>query len=85
MFWNTEERKIKKAIIANAMKMADDAYKKDVMFRTLQASDLHYAIIQDLMKAANLTGKVTIELKDGTKIVIENKEARQQLNESQLF
>jgi hypothetical protein len=86
MFWNTEERKIKKAIIANALKMADDAYKKDVMFRTLQASDLHYAIIQDLMKAANLTGKVTIELKDGTKIVIENKEAREQLNElNQLF
>jgi hypothetical protein len=86
MFFDTEEKKIKRQIIANAMKMAEDAYKKDVMFRTLQASDLHYAIIQDLMKAAALTGKVTIKLKDGTEIVIENKEAREQLNEAtQLF
>jgi hypothetical protein len=80
-FFNSEEKKIKKQIIANALRMAEDSYKKDVMFRTLQASDLHYAIIQDLMKAAQLTGLVTIKIKDGTEIKIENRqEARSELN-----
>lgn len=84
--FGSEERKIKKQIFANAMKMAEDAYKKDVMFRTLQASDLHYAIIQDLMKAAQLTGLVTIKLKDGTEIKIENKsDVRGELNHAQLY
>jgi hypothetical protein len=82
-----DEMKIKARIRKQAMQMAEESYKKDVMFRTLQASDLHYAIIQDLMKAAQLTGLVTITLKDGTTIKIENKEdARAELNRSeQLF
>jgi hypothetical protein len=80
-FFNSEEKKIKKQIIANALRMAEESYKKDVMFRTLQANDLHYAIIQDLMKAAQLTGLVTIKLKDGTEIKIENRQdARNELN-----
>ena len=61
--------------------MAEQQYHKDVAFRTLQNSDLHYAIIQDLMQAAKLTGLVTIKLKDGTEIKIESKPEREQLNE----
>jgi len=80
-FFKSEDQKIKAEIYRKALAMAEDAYKKEVMFRTLQASDLHYAIIQDLMKAAQLTGLVTITLKDGSVIKIENKEdARAQLN-----
>ena len=81
--FKSEDQKIKKQIYDKAMAMAEEAYHKEVMFRTLQASDLHYAIIQDLMKAAQLTGLVTITLKDGSVIKIENKEdARAQLNSS---
>jgi len=81
-----EERKIKKQIKDNALRMAEESYKKDLMFRTLQSSDLHYAIIQDLMKAAQLTGLVTIKLKDGTEIKIENKvDARTELNREDLY
>ena len=81
-----DEWKIKQRIRGQALAMANESYKKDVMFRALQSSDLHYAIIQDLMKAAQLTGLVTIKLMDGTEIKIENKEnAREQLNVGQLF
>ena len=75
-FRQTEEQKIKKQIYSRAMAMAEDSFKKEIMFRTLQASDLHYAIIQDLMKAASLTGSVTITLKDGAVIKIESKEEK---------
>lgn len=74
MFFNSEERKIKKAIFDRAKAMAKESYQKDVMFRTLQASELHYAIIQDLMVAAKYTGSVVVELKDGTKINFVSKE-----------
>jgi hypothetical protein len=86
MFFMSEEKKIKAEIYKKAMAMAEDAYQKEIMFKSLQASDLHYAIIQDLMKAAQLTGLVTITLKDGSVIKIENKgEARQQLNDGLLY
>ena len=83
----TAEEQIKQNIIDRAMAMAEETYKKDVMFRSLQASDLHYAIIEDLMKAAKLTGVVVIKLKDGTEIKIESKEDREHLNrlDGQLF
>jgi len=74
IFRRTEEDRIRKEIYAKAMKMAEESYHKEIMFRTLQASDLHYAIIQDLMKAASFTGLVTITLKDGTAIKIESKD-----------
>ena len=87
MFFNSEERKIKKAIMDKAMAMANETYTKDVMFRTLQSSELHYAIIQDLMKAAQLTGTVTIKMKDGTEIKIESKQedTRSELNRIDVF
>jgi hypothetical protein len=81
IFFNSEERKLKKQIFDRARAMAEDSYKKEIMFRSLQASDLHYAIIQDLMKAATMTGIVTITLKDGSVIKIENRQdARADLN-----
>lgn len=86
MFFMSEEKKIKREIYRKAKAMAEDAYQKEIMFKSLQTSDLHYAIIQDLMKAAQLTGLVTITLKDGSVIKIENKEnAREQLNNGGLY
>lgn len=79
MFRN--EKQIKKDIMKRAIAMATDAYEKDVLFKSLQASDLHYAIIEDMIKAANMTGKVTIKLKDGSEIVIEGKDDREELNQ----
>jgi len=85
--FDTEEKKIKRAIYKRAEEMAKQTYEKDVMFRSLQASDLHYAIIEDLMKAAKLTGEVEIKLKDGSVIKIKNDEARSSLSrlDEQLF
>ncbi len=80
MFW-TEEAKIKREIRRNALKLAEEQYRKDVAFRSLRSSDLHYAIIQDIMQAAKFTGLVLIELKDGTKIRIEDKGDRERLKE----
>jgi len=87
MFFNSEEAKIKRAIYRKAQAMAHEAYEKDVMFRTLQSTELHYAIIQDLMKAAQLTGTVTIKMKDGTEIKIESKQedTRSELNRIDVF
>lgn len=85
--FNSEEKKIKREILKRAMAIAEEHYRKDVMFKSLQASDFHYAILFDLMKAAQLTGKVTVEMKDGTKIVIED-DRRGELNRldgAQLF
>jgi hypothetical protein len=79
--WFTKEARIRAEIRRNALKLAEEQYRKDVAFRSLQSGDLHYAIIQDLMNAAKLTGLVTIKLKDGTEIKIESKPERQQLNE----
>ncbi len=80
MFW-TEEAKIKREIRRNALKLAEEQYHKDIAFRALKSSDLHYAIIQDLMHAAKFTGLVTIEFKDGTKMRIEDKGDRERLKE----
>ncbi len=80
MFWNMKEQAIKKEIMSRAEKLATEMYEKEVMFQTLKASDLNYTIIQDLIKAAKLTGKVTIKLKDGTEIVIEGASERDELN-----
>jgi len=71
---DSDEQKLKKQIYERALAMAEDSYKKELMFRSLQASDLHYAIIEDLMKAAKLTGEVIITLKDGATVKIVNKE-----------
>lgn len=68
----TEEEKIRQGIFDRAMQMAEQTYKKDVMFRTLQESDFTYAIMTDMMKAAKLTGRVTIKFINGTEAVIEN-------------
>lgn len=68
----TEEEKIKDGIVKRALDLAEQTYKKDVMFRTLQESDFTHAIMQDLMKAAKLTGRVTIKFVNGTEVVIEN-------------
>jgi hypothetical protein len=73
----SEEEKIKKAIVDRALEVAEQTYKKDVMFRTLQESDFTYAIMNDLMKAAKLTGKVTVKFINGTEVVIENTELYQ--------
>ena len=73
----SEEEKIKKAIVDRALEVAEQTYKKDVMFRTLQESDFTYAIMNDLMKAAKLTGKVTVKFVNGTEVVIENTELYQ--------
>jgi type III secretion system FlhB-like substrate exporter len=86
--FNSEEKRIKKQIMDRAKAMAVETYKKDLMFRTLQASDLHYAIIEDLMKSANLVGEVVIKMKDGTEIKIKSDDnARANLNkmDQQLF
>jgi hypothetical protein len=85
--FNSEERRIKKQIMDRAKAMAEETYRKDVMFRSLQASDLHYAIIEDLMKSAKLVGEVVIKLKDGTEIKIKSDDNRQELNriDNQLF
>ena len=88
MFFESEEKKIKRQIMERAKAMAEETYKKDLMFRTLQASDLHYAIIEDLMKSAKLVGEVTIKLKDGTEIKIKSDDqTRENLNklDNQLF
>lgn len=68
----TEEEKIRQGIFQRAHELAEQTYKKDVMFRTLQESEFTYAIMQDLMKTAKLTGRVTITFKTGTEVVIEN-------------
>ena len=82
----TPEAKIRKEIERRAYEqakvLASEAYAKDVAFRSLQASDLHYAIIQDLIQAAKLTGRVTVKLKDGSEIIIESKGDREILNGS---
>lgn len=83
--FNSTEKKLKKQIMDRAIAMAEQAYQKDFMFRDLQARDLNYAIIKDLMHAAKLTGKVTIKLhgKDGSPsadVIIENVEQREELN-----
>lgn len=76
----SEEQKVKKEIMARAMKIAEEAYHKEIMFKTLQASDLHYAILYDLMKASHMTGRVVVKMKDGTEILIESAKERDQLN-----
>lgn len=68
----TEEEKIKEGIVKRALELAEQTYRKDVMFRTLQESEFTYAIMTDLMQAAKLTGRVTITFKTGTEVVIEN-------------
>lgn len=77
--FDTEEAKIKREIMKRAIKIAEDTYRKEVMFNSLQANDLHYAIIFDLIKTAQYTGSVSITLKDGTKIEIRD-DARGTLN-----
>lgn len=74
------ERQIKRDIMKRAEQIATEAYEKEVMFKSLSASDLHYAIISDMIQAANLTGKVVIKMKDGTEIVIEGNKEREELN-----
>lgn len=74
------ERQIKKEIKARAMKMASDAYEKEVMFTALQAGDLNYAIMEDLIQAANMTGSVVIKWRDGTTATIKGKDERAELN-----
>jgi hypothetical protein len=81
MFMWSKEYKIRAEIKRNALKLAEEQYRKDVAFRSLQSTDLHYAIIQDLMQAARLTGRVTIKLADGTEIKIESKDDRDDLND----
>jgi hypothetical protein len=85
MFGLTHEEKIRREIrrkaFAHAKATADEAYAKDVAFRALQASDLHYAIIQDMITAAKLAGSVTIKLRDGAEIRIDSRSDRDQLNE----
>lgn len=81
----SKDDQIKKEIMDRAIIIAEEAYKKEVMFKTLTGSDMHYAIIYDLMKAAQLTGKVTLKFKDGTDIVIENTNPRDELNEQSLL
>jgi len=70
--FKSEEEKIKEGIVKRALELAEQTYKKDVMFRTLQESDFTHAIMQDLMKGAKLTGRVTIKFVNGTEVVIEN-------------
>lgn len=70
--FKSEEEKIKEGIVKRALELAEQTYKKDVMFRTLQESDFTHAIMQDLMKSARLTGRVTIKFTNGTEVVIEN-------------
>ena len=70
--FKSEEEKIKEGIVKRALELAEQTYKKDVMFRTLQESDFTHAIMQDLMKSARLTGRVTIKFVNGTEVVIEN-------------
>ena len=70
--FKSEEEKIKEGIVKRALDLAEQTYKKDVMFRTLQESDFTHAIMQDLMKSARLTGRVTIKFVNGTEVVIEN-------------
>lgn len=77
--FETEESKIKKEIFKRAMQIAEETYRKDVMFKSLETSDLHYAILYDLIKAAQFTGSVTVTLKDGTRIDIRD-DARTGLN-----
>lgn len=77
--FSSEDRKIRKEIKKRAFAIAEEHYRKEVMFQSLQSSDFHYAILFDLMKAAQLTGKVTVEMKDGTKILIED-DKRAELN-----
>ena|SRR5712691_9986754 len=85
LFKRSAEAQIKHDIYARARAMADQAYQKDVMFRNLQASDLNYAIIKDLMQSAALVGKVTIKMHDlqgkpTAEIVIESTGQRAELN-----
>lgn len=75
------EWKVKNEIKRNAMRMAEEHYKKDVQKRKLEMSDLSFPIIQDLMQAAHFAGKVTLKFRDGTEMVIEPKPERQQLDE----
>jgi len=79
------ERQIKREIKARAMQMASDAYEKEVMFQTLQAGDLNYSIIEDLITAANLTGEVVIKFKDGPEVTIKSKKGRDELNNNSEF
>ena len=75
-----QEWKVKNEIKRNAMRMAEEHYKKDVQKRRLEMSDLSMPIIQDLMQAAHFAGKVTIKMRDA-EIIIEPKPERQQLDE----
>jgi len=57
-----KEAAAKKRIFDQAYQIAETAYKKEQEYEKLTHSDLNYAIIEDLIKAARLTGTVTIEL-----------------------
>jgi hypothetical protein len=80
-FRKTEEQRLKEQIFKRAQEMAQQTFEKEIAFKSLQASDLNYTIIQDLIKAARLTGLVTIKFKDGTEVKIESKDDRTQLNQ----
>jgi hypothetical protein len=83
LFKKTDEYHIKKQIMERAKKMAEEAYYKEVAFKSLQGTTLNYTIIADLVKAANFTGKVEIQFADGTKVMITDTSVspRQALND----
>jgi len=83
-----EQRKIRKEVYKNAIKLADETYKKEIEYRKLTTLDLNYGIIQDLIKSAKFVGKITINLKDGTSIDIvddNNPQADNSFKRTQLY
>ena len=77
--FNSDEKKIKAEILKRAKLIAEENYRKEIMFQAFQASDLHYAILIDLMKVAKINGRVSITFKNGDTVVIEDKGDREEL------
>lgn len=63
---------MKKEIMARARVIAENQYRKDLMMKEFTESDLTHAVLLDLMKAAHLAGRITVEFKGGTKLLIEH-------------
>ena len=73
MFFKKKDKELdllKKEIYGKAARLAEESFRKEVEFRELTSTNLNYNIISDLVKAAKLTGKVEIRLKDGSVVTI---------------
>jgi len=68
--FNSVERRIRKEIYARAKITANEAIKKEFLFKALSESNFNYTIMDDLVKAAQLLGKVEVKFKDGTTVTI---------------